>query len=557
MKGGRILNPSDNIIRKISNFIVSLFNVSTKRKEAIYAEIEFGSAPKFNYYLLLLLSALIAAFGLIANSPAVVIGAMLVSPLMMPIFGISLSLVTGDTKLFRESLLSEAGGIVLVVCAAYLIGISPFTFEMTQELLNRTSPNLLDLFVAALAGLAGCMATIDERISPILPGIAISTSLTPPLAACGLCFALGAYDGGAGAFILFLANFLTILFVAGASFIAAGFIKGGFGKHKAVFAKRFALAAISLIAIIFFLTNAMIRLLEEKTAVSVIRKTMLEQLSIQQNLEIREVMLDRSEKGNDLNALVVIDAPKEPTPNDIQEIEESLQKKLGKPINIFVQTRITKSVSSSRDKLIHFYRNADGIKEVSRPGKDVQILNVASQIVRERLEEIPGMQVTDIELRYAKDGKKIIYATIQGPIRPFPGGMKRTEQQIQETLGNPDIRLVSRFIESYEISSDGINAGEMTSSVESPKCRKLQELAKSLIKYQAALFPQAVKAVFIEDKWIVVAEINGPTVMTQKQADTIQATLGKAMKAKVRFMAFSKAEEMLGSQEPGSPASAQ
>jgi uncharacterized hydrophobic protein (TIGR00271 family) len=534
------------IVNDTSKFIVKFFTVSELRKEAIYSEIVYGSDPRFNYYLLLLLSALIATFGLIANSPAVVIGAMLVSPLMMPIFGISLSLIAGDSTLFRSAMLAEIGGIILVVGSSFLVGISPFSFEMTLEILNRTSPNLLDLFVASLAGFAGCLAMIDERVSPILPGIAISTSLTPPLAACGLCFAFGAFDGGMGAFILFMANFLTILFVASITFMISGFIKGRFMEHKTVLAKRFALAAISMIAIVFFLSNAMIRLVEEKTAVSTIKKAMLAKLSDVQNLEIKEITLDRTAGGKELNALIVIDAPREPTPYHLQAIEADILQKLNKPVNIFVQTRITKSVSSSREKLMHFYRSADGINEVHRPGKDVQILNVATQFVRERLEEIPSMQVSDIDLRYAADGGKIIYTTIQGPLRPFPGGIREIELKIQQTLNDPNIRLVARYIESYEITSDGINVFDLTRKNVNSKEKQLRDMAKEQIRKLSSLYPQAVNAGLIKGRWIVVAEVNGATVMTPKQADAIQSKLRKFMKKDVLFMAFSRAEAMVG-----------
>ena len=533
------------IFNGISKYIIGLFTVSDQRKQAIYDEIVLGSDPRSNYYLLLLLSALIATFGLIANSPAVVIGAMLVSPLMMPIFGISLSLVTGETTLFRSAMFAEIGGIALVVLASFLVGISPFTFEMTSEILSRTSPNLLDLFVAALAGFAGCLAMIDERISPILPGIAISTSLTPPLAACGLCFAFGAFEGGMGALILFMTNFLTILFVASLTFMISGFINGKFSEHKVIFAKRFALAAISMIVIIFFLSNAMIRLVEEKIATSTIKRTMLAKLSVLSNLVIKEIIIDRAEGGKELNALVVIDAPRAPSPSQLKNIEVDIMKQLGKQVNVFVQTQITKNVSSSREKLIHFYRSADGISTISRPSKDVQILNLANQIVTERLEKIPCMQLSDIELRYAQDGKKIIYTTVQGPIPPFPGGIRIIEQKVQKTLNDPDIRLVVRYVETHEITSAGVNGSDLMRDHVNIQEEKLRNQAKKEIKKLSSFTLHALNASFVRGRWVIVAEVSGPKVMTSEQADVIQSKLKATMKKDLLFLAFSRAEAMI------------
>jgi uncharacterized hydrophobic protein (TIGR00271 family) len=519
------------------------FEVSDQRKSAIYADIQQGCNLRFNYYVLLLLSALIAAFGLIADSPAVVIGAMLISPLMTPIFGISISLVSGDTVLLRQSLLAEAGGIILAVLASFILGISPLTFEMTQEILNRTSPNLLDLFVALLAGFAGCMAMIDERINPILPGIAISTSLTPPLAACGLCCALGAFEGGMGAFILFFANFVTILLVASITFMAAGFIKGRFGEHRNALFKRFFLAAVSMCFLILFLTHALIRLIEIKNAQKSIRHAVMTELSGIQNINIKEIIVDKSKSGKGMNALVIVDAPREPSPSHIKAIETSLERETGKSINILMQTRITKSVSSSRNQLINFYRSADGIEKIHRPGKDVQQLNLADQIIRERLEQIPGMTVAGTELRYGEKGEKIIYTTVQGIIRPFPDGIKKIENDLRVQLNEPDLRLISRYIESYEVTADGINAS--TAPDVDFSANRVTQLAGKIIREKTGLIPQSIKTVRDKDNWIIVAEITGLTVMTQEQADAIKQQLQNEISANVRFQAYSKAEAMM------------
>jgi len=530
--------------KRLWRLIVVWFHVSNRRKEQISEEIRVGSDPRFNYYLLLLLSALITTFGMIANSPAVVIGAMLVCPLMMPIFGISLGMVMGDARLLRGSIVAEAGGVVLVIGAAWLVGISPFSFEMTTEILNNTSPNLLDLFVAAMAGFAVCMAMIDERISPSLPGIAVSISLTPPLAACGLCWAFGAYEGGAGAFILFLANFLTILFVSGITFIAAGFVRGSFRQHRIAFIRRFAPAAITMIFIVIFLTHAMLRLIENKRIVSDVRRAIQSELSDVQNLEVREITLDRSNDGKEWNALVVMDAAKEPTPQRLQVIEDRLQRKLHKTVNVFVQTRITRNVSASQDKVIRFYRSADGIESVNSPVKDVSILNVASQIVRERMERVPGMLVTDIELRHAPNDMKVVYTTIQGPIRPFPGGIKEVEERVQAALHDKKIRLVARYVETCEVAADGFSPAELGGDGSKP-ANIIQSQAAAQIRAMTGLTPQAIKAKWSERHWIVVAEVNGPTVMTPGQAHNIQNRLQELSGQKVSFMAFSKAETMV------------
>jgi uncharacterized hydrophobic protein (TIGR00271 family) len=174
------------------------FAPTPERIRAVTQEIADGSEPKISYYLLLVTAAMIACFGLVTNSTAVIIGAMLVSPLMTPIFGIALAMLRGDGSLLFHGLRAEFGGVALAVGAAFLFGLSPVAGVATPEMLSRTHPQLLDLLVAVFAGFAGAYALLDERVSPALPGVAIATAIVPPLSTCGLCLAMGAYGAPLG-----------------------------------------------------------------------------------------------------------------------------------------------------------------------------------------------------------------------------------------------------------------------------------------------------------------------------------------------------------------------
>lgn len=165
--------------------------ITPSRRTVVIEEIIAGSQPGIRFYAMVTISTLIAGLGLVANSTAVVIGAMLVAPLMVPIFGIALALVRGDVNLLRRSILAEVMGVALSVVIAWFLGSLPLALETTPEMLARTEPNLLDLLVAVFAGFAGTYALIDERLSPALPGVAVATAIVPPLANTGLCLALG------------------------------------------------------------------------------------------------------------------------------------------------------------------------------------------------------------------------------------------------------------------------------------------------------------------------------------------------------------------------------
>src|SRR5207249_2230106 len=186
------------------------------------------------------------------------IGANVVAPLMTPIFGISLGLMRGDLRLLRTAVLAEFGGAAFGAALCFVLGLMPFMLDPTPVLLAQTRPTLIDLFVAALAGFAGGLAMIDERISPALPGVAIATALNPPIAALGLCLAYGAYQGAWGAFLLFFANVLAGLAVAAVLFVAAGFVtRAEIGSLRGL-ARRFAPAAIGLVVVTALLTNYLV-----------------------------------------------------------------------------------------------------------------------------------------------------------------------------------------------------------------------------------------------------------------------------------------------------------
>jgi uncharacterized membrane protein len=114
--------------------------ITEERRQQIVKEISIGSEPGFRFYALLSTASLIAAFGLISNSTAVIIGAMLVSPLMTPIIGITLGIVIGKPKLLGTSLRSVVLGVVLAIVFAGLIGFLPLELSATPETLSRTKP---------------------------------------------------------------------------------------------------------------------------------------------------------------------------------------------------------------------------------------------------------------------------------------------------------------------------------------------------------------------------------------------------------------------------------
>ena len=131
-------------------------------------EVIYGNAVLSRGYLLMnVLAATIASYGLLANSPSVVIGAMIVAMLLGPIMGTSLSLLDSNLGYLRKSLAALGAGVVVVICTALLIGLVHRDIPITGEIMARTAPNLMDLMVALASGAVGAYATVSPRLSVV------------------------------------------------------------------------------------------------------------------------------------------------------------------------------------------------------------------------------------------------------------------------------------------------------------------------------------------------------------------------------------------------------
>ena len=196
--------------------------LSREERVELVGKIQSSSSFNFDFVTLVCLSTLIAGLGLIRNSAAVVIGAMLVAPLMTPLVGCGLALVHGNLILIRNAAKSVFLGFTLSFGIGFLLGaLIPGVVE-TEELLGRGEPDVLDLLVAAASGLAAAYATARPALSGALPGLAIAAALVPPIATSGIAGAMGEWRLAFGAVLLFLANIVAIVLGASVSLYAVG-----------------------------------------------------------------------------------------------------------------------------------------------------------------------------------------------------------------------------------------------------------------------------------------------------------------------------------------------
>lgn len=175
------------------------------------------------FWTMLVLSSVIAAAGVIADSTATVIGAMIIAPLSTPIMGIALGLV-------KRTRTGAAWFVLGGVCAVIAIGlvaslVMPSTYELlaNSQISGRTSPGLADLAAAIATGLAGAVALSRRDVGAVMPGVAISISLVPPLVVVGVCLGDGAPLLALGALVLFLSNMLSLVLAGTFVFATLGY----------------------------------------------------------------------------------------------------------------------------------------------------------------------------------------------------------------------------------------------------------------------------------------------------------------------------------------------
>lgn len=200
---------------------VTLGDVSRMRETLLY-DGPRASRKLTRFWTLLPLATVIAAGGVVSDSTATVIGAMIVAPLMTPILAAVLSIVTGDRANILRSLVLVVSGSASAIVIGYLVGLLVplgVTADTSSQVAGRVSPTLMDLIVALATGAVGAFAQCRDDIADTLPGVAIAISLVPPLAVVGLTAEAGALDQSLGALLLFGTNVAAIL-VSGCAVMA-------------------------------------------------------------------------------------------------------------------------------------------------------------------------------------------------------------------------------------------------------------------------------------------------------------------------------------------------
>lgn len=523
--------------------------ISEQRNQKVYDDLLSGSDPRQSFFLLVALSTLIAAFGLVMNSTAVVIGAMLVAPLMTPILGLALALVRGDAKFIGVALRAETIGVGVSVLAGIAVGLSlPAQFEATPEMLSRTEPNLFDLLVAVLAGLAGAYALVDEKLSPVLPGVAISTAIVPPLANCGMCIALGAYAGALGSFLLFFTNFLSILLVSAIVFYAAGMSRQLPAEAGMTYVRRFGIPMIGFIAVGVVLSAELANMFDAIRIRYQVSKTIEDSFVNLRVSELEKLIIDSD--GKELVIRADVDAPRVVGPKSVSLLEKQLSEVTDRPSKLYLRTTLTHDVSARGLMSRPAEESLDGIEVSAGLDQKIDILAAAEQITREVLEKKRGMGLLNMRVVQVDEKKILLLADIYGIRHLSLDEIRELETLIrQQVIKNMRVTL---WVQQQSTELTGKH-GNFRSEFSLPRPASDSEAGAvdSIGEFMAQRLSETNQRIhgwsvtILEDKYYVLLELRGPKLFTDTQRRELQAELDEAVSAPVAVYVRSQIDTVL------------
>ncbi|MEM7593220.1 MAG: DUF389 domain-containing protein [Cyanobacteria bacterium P01_A01_bin.83] len=288
------------------------------------------SVPTFTYHFMLGMSAIIATLGLLANSVAIIIGAMIVAPLMGPIVGMGYAIASGNRKLLRRSSLTLFKGVILTIAVSWIVASLIGLEAVNTEILARSNPTLIDFGIAMAAGAAGAFANTRRSIATAMPGVAIAVALVPPLSVVGIGLSLGDLVLARGSLLLFITNLVCIVFFGGLIFVFQSYGTLLKAKQGLIF------AVITLALLSFPLSFSMRSLLVEKNLRFRVREIIIEKTETFSSSNIESVKVVH--QLDFIEILIELYAPDESLSRQkIDRVAKLLAKELDEPIELQIR----------------------------------------------------------------------------------------------------------------------------------------------------------------------------------------------------------------------------
>jgi uncharacterized hydrophobic protein (TIGR00271 family) len=536
-----------------------LINLTNTEREGIIAGLHAASAPSLTFAVLMTLSTAIAAFGLLANSTAVVIGAMLIAPLMGPIFGITLSLIRGERNYLFKALLAETLGVLMAVGLAVLIGLIPLRPELGVEILSRTQPTLFDLLIALFSGLAGAFALLNPRISPTIAGVAIATALVPPLAACGICLAAGHWRLGGGAFLLFFVNFLAIQFAAAVVFLLANLegdaASGGRPRSRAtLFLTRFGPGLALLLVIGVFLTQVLVGIVTRSRMESRLSGALARLLGTSQGAQLSASHF--SQDGATWEYVAEVVTPQQFEPAIVGKFQDELTAEAGVDVHLILRSLISRDYDRSGPVFISDTERTG----LSERQAEADLLRTVSEQLARGLGDVEGAVLTDVRRDESAPGLSFM-AVVQSPAVIEPSKVGELKMLLERQLGR-STTLIVRTIQTRDADSDRfVLADKLTARPQSVSELAQQTLLETNLRTQLGKLLEGAELTELHFTQAsaglaVNATVTAPRIITAAEVGRLQAALRSSARADLRLtlktivQATADAQGYLHSDEP-------
>ncbi|MGO2671483.1 MULTISPECIES: TIGR00341 family protein [Psychrobacter] len=327
----------------------------------VRVKIEANALPSRMYFIMNILSAIIASYGLVTNSAAVVIGAMLVAMMLGPITGVALAIIDHRMPLLRKSLITVLLGITLVLIVGFIVGWLHKDQPLTAEILSRTQPTSMDLMIALAGGTAGAYAMVSPHLSVAVVGVAVATALVPPLAASGILFANGEMQLGFGALLLAVTNIIAIQFTNALVLWVLGFRRLVDDDYKSsnylTFLQRNAVTLLLLGGLGTYLTINLQTNAKQQVFESSVKEA-INRYFIDKGNVLTNTQFDSTEQNQVVRA--VIRGETTPSAYDVQQIETRITQDMAKnfpdylPIKLqlrYLPVQVIESNPLTQDKL--------------------------------------------------------------------------------------------------------------------------------------------------------------------------------------------------------------
>ncbi|MDZ8222484.1 DUF389 domain-containing protein [Nostoc sp. ChiVER01] len=291
------------------------------------------------YIILIVSSCAIATLGLLSNSAAVIIGAMIIAPLMLPIRGLAFGALQADIILFRKGVIAVALGTLLAVAIAFTLGLLVGLPSYGSEVLARSRPTLLDLGIAVAAGGISGYAKVETKISTSLAGTAIAVALMPPICVIGLGLAQGNWSLSLGATLLYLTNLLGIALSCMVTFLVAGYTSMARARQPLIWTMT--LTAILLIP----LGVSFARLVRQSQLETSLRRALLNRTVTFGRLQL--LNSNTNWLTNPPEVRLSVRAREPVTPRQVELLEEFIKQEMGQPFTLIFEVGQVEEIRSS------------------------------------------------------------------------------------------------------------------------------------------------------------------------------------------------------------------